>query len=175
MSSSSVLRQSVSDLLDAKIDTRQAKVWNPNSVDSWEPDMRGYHSVEDSDYPLPSDEIEQNRLETQHYILRARFGGYDCAFMEKLINNIANFHLWRDIVYPEAKELVKLDGTKVLDVGCAKGFWLESVRKENPFGEYHGVDIAENLATEVTGYGNIQIRFGNVLETLPYEDNTFDY
>ncbi|KAJ3118152.1 hypothetical protein HK100_000667, partial [Physocladia obscura] len=82
-----------------------------------------------------------------------------------------------DIVCPDAKELVKQDGVKVLDVGCAKGFWLESVRMANPFGEYHGVDIAENLASEPekSGQNNITIKFGNVLERLPYEDNAFDY
>ncbi|KAJ3121952.1 hypothetical protein HK100_012178 [Physocladia obscura] len=108
----------------AKVDTLQAKTWNPNNPDSWEPDMRGYHSVEGSDYPLPSDEIEQNRLELQHYGLRARFQG--------------------DIVCPEARELIKSDGTKILDVGCAKGFWLESIQKKNPFCDYHGVDIDDD-------------------------------
>ncbi|KAJ3130770.1 hypothetical protein HK100_007517 [Physocladia obscura] len=62
----------------AKIDKLESKVWNPNSPDSWEADMRGYHAVKDN------------------------------------------------IVCPEAKELVKLNGTRVLDVGCAKGFWLEN-------------------------------------------------
>ncbi|KAJ3140406.1 hypothetical protein HK100_009956 [Physocladia obscura] len=137
---------SVTELAKTEVDKLQAKVWNPNSPDSWKADIRGYHSVQSSNYPLPSDEIEQNRLEVQHYILRVAFEG--------------------DIICPEAKELVQFDGTKVLDVGCAKGFWLESVQKENPFGEYHGVDIAENLAAEK---GTINIKFGNVLERLPCE------
>ncbi|KAJ3123477.1 hypothetical protein HK100_011590 [Physocladia obscura] len=137
---------------DGRINKLQAKVWNPNNPESWESDLRGYHSVESSDYALPSDEIEQNRLEIQHYILRAYFHG--------------------DVVCPEANELIKNDGVQVLDVGCAKGFWLESLRKENPFSEYHGVDIAENL---ISAYGNISIKFGNILERLPYDDNTFDY
>ncbi|KAJ3124961.1 hypothetical protein HK100_011045 [Physocladia obscura] len=139
----------------SNIDHLQAKVWNPNNPASWEPEMRGYHSVEGSNYPLPSDEIEQHRLETQHYILRAIYQG--------------------DIVCPQTKDLIQKAGAKVLDVGCAKGFWLESVRKDYPLAEYHGVDIAETLATETTEYGKINIKFGNVLERLPYDDSTFDY
>ncbi|KAJ3120852.1 hypothetical protein HK100_012626 [Physocladia obscura] len=146
---------SIQTIQDARVDKLQAKVWNPNTPESWEAGMREYHSVETSDYPLPSDEIEQNRLETGHFVFRARFQG--------------------DIICPDAKELVKSDGTKVLDVGCAKGFWLQSVRKDNPFSEYHGVDIAERFVTEASGNGSINIKFGNVLERLPYEDNTFDY
>ncbi|KAJ3121787.1 hypothetical protein HK100_012233 [Physocladia obscura] len=151
---------SIKTLPAPHIDKLQAKVWNPNSADSWDADMRGYHSVEESDYALPSDEIEQNRLETQHYLLRAMFNG--------------------DIVCSEVKELVKKAGTKVLDVGCAKGFWLDSVRKEYPLSEYYGVDIAESLATEASPEHNVTIKFGNVLEGLPcdnfqHEDNTFDY
>ncbi|KAJ3125266.1 hypothetical protein HK100_010903, partial [Physocladia obscura] len=55
---------------EAKFDRVHAKVWNPNNPESWEADMRGYHAVEESEYTLPSDEIEQSRLETQHYLLR---------------------------------------------------------------------------------------------------------
>ncbi|KAJ3104998.1 hypothetical protein HK100_003965 [Physocladia obscura] len=149
VSSAASKSASAAELAAAKINKLQAKVWNPNSPESWEPDMRGYHAVKGSDYTLPSDVIEQNRLELQHHIFRARFEG--------------------DIVCPEAKELVQLDGSKILDVGCAKGFWLESVRKENPFSEYHGVDIAENLATELSGNEPINIKFGNVLDRLPCE------
>ncbi|KAJ3124960.1 hypothetical protein HK100_011044 [Physocladia obscura] len=138
---------SMTEIPAAKVDRLKAKIWNPNSPDSWEPDMRGYHSFEDSNYALPSDEIEQNRLEAQHYLLRGQFHG--------------------DIVCPEANELVKLSGTKILDVGCAKGFWLESVRKENPLCEYHGVDIAESLTHLVFENVNLNVKFGNVLDRLP--------
>ncbi|KAJ3097651.1 hypothetical protein HK100_005293 [Physocladia obscura] len=128
----------------ASINTVQAKVWNPNNPESWDVEMREYHSLEDSQYALPSDEIEQSRLEVQHFVFRVGFKG--------------------DVICPAAKELVKQPGIKVLDVGCAKGFWLESVRKENPLAEYYGVDIAQTLVSESQG---IKIQFGNVLEGLP--------
>ncbi|KAJ3092907.1 hypothetical protein HK100_006818 [Physocladia obscura] len=136
------------------IDALRAKVWNPNNPESWDADMREYHTVENSEYALPSDEIEQNRLEIQHYIYRAGFKG--------------------DIICPAAKELVQQPDTKILDVGCAKGFWLNCVKKgnPNPLVEYHGVDIAQNLVSESSSKNGINIQFGNVLE---HEDSTFDY
>ncbi|KAJ3123073.1 hypothetical protein HK100_011732 [Physocladia obscura] len=158
MSSAPPKSASVIGLPAARIDKLQAKVWNPNSPDAWETDIREYHSVEASAYALPSDEIEQNRLETQHYILQAIFHG--------------------DIVCPNAKELVALASSKVLDVGCAKGFWLQSVRKEYPLSEYHGVDLMiskDTSATNISDENNVFLKFGNVLEGLPYDDNTFDF
>ncbi|KAJ3078879.1 hypothetical protein HK100_010576, partial [Physocladia obscura] len=73
--SSSVSASSSKTIQDAEIDKLQAKVWNPNSADSWETGMREYHSVENSKYPLPSDDIEQNRLQGLDFVLRARFQG----------------------------------------------------------------------------------------------------
>ncbi|KAJ3138189.1 hypothetical protein HK100_012870 [Physocladia obscura] len=140
----------------AQIDALQAKQWNPNNPASWEPDMRNYHALPNSDYVLPNDVDEQNRLEMQHYVMRAYFEG--------------------DIVCPQAKELVKIPGTKVLDVGCANGFWLRCVKKEFPLAEYHGTDISQALIDESREKNDgITWNFGNVLETLPYEDNTFDF
>ncbi|KAJ3093318.1 hypothetical protein HK100_006685 [Physocladia obscura] len=59
----------------ARIDAVLAKVWNPNNPDSWDAPMREYHNADDSDYIMPSDEIEQTRLEAQHYIYRVGFQG----------------------------------------------------------------------------------------------------
>ncbi|KAJ3138194.1 hypothetical protein HK100_012875 [Physocladia obscura] len=138
----------------AFINTAEAKQWNPNNPASWEPEMREYHTLENSDYVLPNDVNEQDRLEMQHYVMRAAFKG--------------------DIVCPAAKTLLKETGGKVLDVGCAKGFWLKCVKRENPLAEYHGVDISRALV-EGTSPDGITLQFGNVLETLPFEDSTFDF
>ncbi|KAJ3119389.1 hypothetical protein HK100_000335 [Physocladia obscura] len=143
------------ELRAAHVNTVVAKTWNPNDPESWEPDMREYHELPNSDYILPSDAKEQDRLEMQHYIYRAAFQG--------------------DIVTPAVKDLVKTPGFKILDVGCAKGFWLKCVKKDNPLAEYHGVDISKTLVEQVSPDDGMFLKFGNVLETLPYEDNTFDY
>ncbi|KAJ3125022.1 hypothetical protein HK100_011022 [Physocladia obscura] len=51
-----------------------AKTWHPNnSTNRRSLDLREYHTVDSSDYTLPSDEIEQSRIELQHYTLRHVF------------------------------------------------------------------------------------------------------
>ncbi|KAJ3100514.1 hypothetical protein HK100_004696 [Physocladia obscura] len=112
------------------VNALHAKQWNPTNPDSWDSDMREYHAVANSDYVLPSDHIEQNRLEMQHYIFRAAFGG--------------------DIICPSAKYLAGVAGAKILDVGCANGVWLQCIKKANPLADCHGVDIAETLISEAS-------------------------
>ncbi|KAJ3106365.1 hypothetical protein HK100_003738 [Physocladia obscura] len=135
--------------------TAAAKTWNPDDPKSWEPEMREYNSLPNGDYLLPSDTAERDRLEIQSYILRAAFRG--------------------DIVCPAVKELANTPGYKILDVGCANGFWLKCVKKDNPVVECHGVDILNTLIEEACETDGVIMQFGNVLETLPYEDNTFDF
>ncbi|KAJ3122842.1 hypothetical protein HK100_011814 [Physocladia obscura] len=139
----------------AHINTVIAKTWNPNDPKSWEPEMREYHSLANSDYMLPNDATEQNRLEMQHYVLRAVFKS--------------------DIICPAVKELATSPGYKILDVGCAKGFWLKCVKKDYPLAECYGVDISESLVQQSTETSGISLKFGNVLETLPFDSNTFDF
>ncbi|KAJ3132282.1 hypothetical protein HK100_005491 [Physocladia obscura] len=134
------------ELKPAHVNTSVAKTWNPNDPKSWEPEMREYHSLPTSDYMLPNDATEQDRLEMQHYIYRAAFGG--------------------DIVCPIVNDLIKLPGYKILDVGCAKGFWLKQLQKISPDAEYHGVDISKTLVEQFAEEG-VSLKFGNVLETLP--------
>ncbi|KAJ3102101.1 hypothetical protein HK100_004423, partial [Physocladia obscura] len=137
----------------AFVNALEAKQWNPNNPASWDAEMREYHTLAESDYVLPTDAKEQDRLEMQHYVHRAAFNG--------------------DIISPAAKKLVSSAGVKVLDVGCANGFWLQCVAKANPLPEYHGVDISESLiGAPPSENGGIQLVFGNVLED---PDNTFDY
>ncbi|KAI8807529.1 S-adenosyl-L-methionine-dependent methyltransferase [Cladochytrium replicatum] len=68
-------------------------------------------------------------------------------------------------------------GAKVLDVGCGSGLWLCEMSREFRAGEYHGVDIRVNPWAETfqRASGNFTISIGNVLEKLPFDDNTFDY
>ncbi|KAI9331048.1 S-adenosyl-L-methionine-dependent methyltransferase, partial [Obelidium mucronatum] len=128
-----------------------AATWRPEDAE----DRRRYHAVEASDYVLPNDDREQTRLELQHRMLRYAFGS--------------------DVVCPEARKIIKRHGAKVLDVGCANGAWMDSLfTAGNVNCEYHGVDVAED-AFEFGTVCGAKIVVGNVLEGLPYEDNTFDY
>ncbi|KAI8621703.1 S-adenosyl-L-methionine-dependent methyltransferase [Chytriomyces sp. MP71] len=125
----------------------EALFWHPRDNDT----EREYHSVANSEYVMPSDMKEQNRLEFQHNMVKILFGN--------------------DILCPEARRIVKRKGAKVLDVGCAAGAWLDAVFVFNSDAEYHGCDIA----TDLLDWPVAKCVFGNVLEGLPYEDDTFDY
>ncbi|KAJ3084324.1 hypothetical protein HK100_009320, partial [Physocladia obscura] len=75
----------------------------------------------------------------------------------------------------DIKPILKIGGAKVLDVGCAQGAWLHSVDASYPNVHYFGVDIAADAIKNARKANNITLTVGNVLEGLPYPDNTFDY
>ncbi|KAJ3102534.1 hypothetical protein HK100_004346, partial [Physocladia obscura] len=118
---------------------------------------REYHGVEDSDYFLPSDFIEQDRLELQHYLLRHLFKG--------------------DVTREDIKNFVATNpNSKILDVGCANGYWLDSMSKIYPLAELHGVDLAPSIIENAAKFlPKANFTVGNVVTGLPYEDNSFDF
>ncbi|KAJ3060245.1 hypothetical protein HDU98_003758, partial [Podochytrium sp. JEL0797] len=130
---------------DMSANTSVATTWRPDDPEN----SRSYHAIETSDYVLPSDVLEQTRLELQHKILRYAFGSH--------------------IVCPAARDMLRSGShLKVLDVGCANGAWLDSLyAEESVVGcEFHGVDIAEEAITSETVYAS-KLIVGNVLERLP--------
>ncbi|KAJ3388105.1 hypothetical protein HDU84_000265 [Entophlyctis sp. JEL0112] len=131
-----------------------AKVWKPHSLNSSGQDLREYHAI-DSDYVLPSDDAEQDRLTLQHHV-------YAYAFQS-------------EIVCPEAKRLLQYKNANVLDVGCAKGAWLSAVQQAYPRANYYGVDIAENVIAKGMNPGVIHYSLGNIVEGLSFRDNSFDF
>lgn len=65
------------------------------------------------------------------------------------------------------------DGSKILDVGCAKGFMLFDFKKINPTFKLYGIDISsyaiENSKQEVKNF----LKVGNA-KNLEFENNYFD-
>ncbi|KAI8801405.1 S-adenosyl-L-methionine-dependent methyltransferase [Cladochytrium replicatum] len=126
------------------------------SFSDFDEDLRTYHSDPSSPYVLPDDVMEGNRLNMQHHLIRMVFNGNNHQFVPK-------------------EQLER--GMKVLDVGCGTAIWLSEMYRDFPTGEYHGVDIT------TTAWSDVFLRLGaqisliraNVLERLPYPDNTFDY
>jgi len=140
-----------SNVQATKIDESAALSWRPNHGES----ARSYHKVHDSGYMLPSDEIEQRRLEMQNKMLRLAFG--------------------HDVICPEAQSLIKSESVKILDVGCANGAWMDTLFVDhNAKCQFHGADIAEDAFKRGTKC-QAKIIYANALEGLPYPDNTFDY
>ncbi|KAI7875283.1 S-adenosyl-L-methionine-dependent methyltransferase [Lichtheimia hyalospora FSU 10163] len=115
---------------------------------------RKFHNITESIYWLPNDDEEMDRLIGQHFALKALFEG-----------NIAK----------EALDRVHLEeGAKILDVGCGPGTWLMDVATERPDCELFGVDMCNVFPSDIRP-PNVQFMHGNVLERLPFDDNTFDF
>ena len=80
---------------------------------------------------------------------------------------------WQPVAEKIAERYGLKSGTKVLDVGCGKGFLLHEFTQVIPGIEVAGVDISQyavdNAKEEVKPF----LRVGNAVE-LPYEDHSFD-
>lgn len=108
-------------------------------------------------YPLPKDMGEINRLDFQHYLLRAGAGG----------NYLAPVRQPADI----------------LDVGSGSGRWAMEVATTFPTARVIGMDLVPPAVDEATilGHGldqrppNYAFAPGNILEGLPFPDASFDF
>ncbi|KAJ3141428.1 hypothetical protein HK100_006857 [Physocladia obscura] len=145
---------------------------------------REYHGVEDSEYFLPSDVDEQDRLELQFLIMTVNsITCYDtCSkgqfFKLSFVCLVTlNSFKRRDIVRNDIKEFLAITpNCKILDVGCANGWWLDSIGKIYPTAELHGVDLAPSVIETAEKFlPKGKFFAGNVTSGLPYEDNTFDF
>lgn len=108
-------------------------------------------------YALPADLEEQNRLDFQHYVLRFTFKGNYAAPID--------------------------NPRTILDVGCGTGLWAREMAAIFPQAEVTGFDVNMPPADERGGmaYGvplrppNYRFQAGNVLEGLPFPDQSFDF
>lgn len=65
-------------------------------------------------------------------------------------------------------------GGRVLDIGCGPGSWSMEIAGEYPKSTVIGIDITPIYPKEIKPT-NCAFYQCNVLNTLPFEDNTFDY
>ncbi|KAJ3122002.1 hypothetical protein HK098_003187 [Nowakowskiella sp. JEL0407] len=141
-----------------RIDVHTAEKWQPEHYHLMRPDARmdqkrRFHAVEESLYPLPADIEEQDRLELQHLLYRFGFN--------------ARFHM-------PIHETLQDNELLILDVGCGPGAWARDVAETYPKATVWGVDMAQSLFEGVEVLPNMKFFTGNVMERLPFEDNTFD-
>lgn len=103
----------------------------------------------DALYLLPKDAQEDNRLDYQHHVMHLSIGSH---FVAPLPQNLSN----------------------ILDVGTGTGIWAVAMANLYPRAQVTGVDIGVNsFKTDLPA--NCTLKVGNVLEQLPFPDQTFDY
>jgi ubiquinone/menaquinone biosynthesis C-methylase UbiE len=109
-------------------------------------DTRRY--LQEQPYLLPKDLKEVNRLDFQHYVLRAILKN----------NYLAPLQAPRQI----------------LDVGCGTGQWAYELAREFPQAGVIGLDLepARNTTAPPPNYRFVA---GDVRDGLPFEDNRFDF
>ncbi|KAJ3117377.1 hypothetical protein HK100_000835 [Physocladia obscura] len=136
-----------------------------------------YHGIEDHGYFLPNDIAAQDQFEIQHYILRHAFKGYLKFKNYYHVYDMTVISSISDVISTEVKKLLKTPDIKVVDVGCGKGWWLDSVMKVYPAPQYFGIDIDEEILRAAANYlpGSVSLTAGNSLKRLPFADSTFDF
>ncbi|GAA5813046.1 hypothetical protein MFLAVUS_006513 [Mucor flavus] len=113
---------------------------------------RKYNHVTGSNYLLPCDDEEIDRLHLQHFMIRFAIQGNYLAPVSDILRK----------------------GGRVLDIGCGPGSWSMEIAGEYPKSTVIGVDITPIYPKEIKPT-NCAFYQCNVLNTLPFEDNTFDY
>ncbi|CAG8748121.1 5675_t:CDS:2, partial [Cetraspora pellucida] len=116
-------------------------------------DGRRYHNDENSKYPLPNDDEEINRLQSQHYLFR---------------------HAWGKNYSSPVEEILRAGGACVLDVGCGPATWILEMASEYTSSSFTGIDISPVFPSNIKPR-NVEFYQMNVLDGLPFEDNTFDF
>src|SRR5258708_4679474 len=97
-------------------------------------------------YMLPKDLEEVNRLDFQHYALRASLKSNHLAPLEK--------------------------PRMILDVGCGSGEWCYELCAEFPDALVAGFDLE---AGKMANMNNYHFVAGNVLDGLPFANTSYDY
>ena len=108
-------------------------------------------------YPLPKDAQENHRLDFQHCYLKWLIG--------------------RNYLAPVPPTL-----SAILDVGCGSGIWVRELAQEFPRAQVVGVDLelpphigqalGPGLLADLPNY---EFKPANILEGLPFADQTFDF
>ena len=90
------------------------------------------------------------------------YGGYyyNSKFWTEVVKDLNNFYKLKS-------------GSKILDIGCGKGFMLFDFMKLNPNFVLEGIDISDYAITNAIPEVKKFLKVGDA-KSLPYEDNSFD-
>src|SRR6185503_6298574 len=105
--------------------------------------------LENSDYQLPKDEEEDDRLNFQHHALFHAIGNHYIA-----------------PIHPPLP--------LILDVGTGTGIWANEMARVFPASTVVGVDLSDR-SFKLPSQDNCLLRAGNILTGLPFPDEFFGF
>ncbi|CAG8440854.1 11563_t:CDS:2 [Ambispora gerdemannii] len=112
---------------------------------------RRFHNISNSEYFIPNDDEEADRLIRYHDAIKDIWGGLFHSPVEEKLRQ----------------------GARVIDFGCGAGAWILDMAKQYPNSMFVGIDISPIFPTEFPL--NVEFIEYNVLDGLPYEDASFDF
>lgn len=120
-----------------------------NTAKTPRPSRQTRRYLEHSDYQLPKDALEDDRLNFQHHALFHAIGNHYVAPLSLPLHTI-------------------------LDVGTGTGIWANEMARLFPTSVVVGLDLAPSSFKEATP-DNCLLRVGNVLTGLPFPDGFFSF
>lgn len=138
---------------EAEEESREDEYYNLNEYNLSFDGQQYYHNSP-TNCPFKIDEREWERLQTQHYMYRSIWESNFSATVEHWLTNGYR--------------------VKVLDVGCGLGSWVLDMSHDYPTCHFTGVDTASEMFPELKPV-NTQFIKANILDGLPFDDNTFDF
>ena len=81
---------------------------------------------------------------------------------------------WKPVVPDIIKHYALTSRSKVLDIGCAKGFFLHDLQEALPGIKVEGIDISEYAISKAIHSAVGKIKVGDA-RRLEYPDNSFDF
>ncbi|KAF0387509.1 S-adenosyl-L-methionine-dependent methyltransferase [Gigaspora margarita] len=114
---------------------------------------KSFNNAKDVIYPLPNCEEESDRLRSQHFLFR---------------------YFWQSNFFAPIEHILSKPGSKILDVGCGAASWSFDMATSYPSTNVIGLDMSPLQTTQIKPK-NFNFVKVNVLEGLPFEDNTFDF
>ncbi|ORZ25854.1 S-adenosyl-L-methionine-dependent methyltransferase, partial [Absidia repens] len=118
-------------------------------------DGRIYHADETSQYLLPRDDQEIDRLHEAHFLTKELLG---CNVMADATKHLD----------------FQGGGLQILDVCCGPATWLCETSLEYPSCQFVGIDMS-NIWPQVIRPANLEFIEASVLRGLPFPDKAFDF
>ncbi|CAG8543971.1 14921_t:CDS:2 [Gigaspora margarita] len=126
---------------------------SPKEIEFRYIDGRRFHNLENVVYPLPNDDDETDRLHFRHFLTR---------------------YIWQSNFSAPINDILTDSETQILDVGCGAASWAFDMATTYPLIQIIGIDISQQPPTYIKP-DNFTFVKANVLEEIPFEENTFDY